>query len=291
MAVVAPRFVPDPLPPAVTRPRQQVQDVLAQSLLEMGEDGRTALAWQWALTGSRPSPVTLSLPPGRPPTREEVLAEADADPDGSAAPPGVPTDFCDQLGEARRVLLWLTGHSDEIPVDCEERGRFVGARDDYARTDEEIRSVRDLAKHGLDTRDLPDHIDPAVAGDPWRWPSAWMNAAWLRGVQDLLDWVLGDRPDSPLQRRRLRQPPLRELDFEEEAAEKVACQGRPGGIAVNPEVHPPPQYGEAICATIRWLRGESTIPPSDVDSLGPYSHSVAGPGVQASRASPSGLRK
>ena len=26
----------------------------------------------------------------------------------------------------------------------------------------------------------------------------WMNAAWLRGVHDLLDWVLGDRPAAPL---------------------------------------------------------------------------------------------
>lgn len=57
--------VPGQLAPAIIRPRDQVEAVLEQSLQEMGGEGRTALAWLWALTGSRPSPVTLSLPPGR----------------------------------------------------------------------------------------------------------------------------------------------------------------------------------------------------------------------------------
>src|SRR6266851_6384304 len=70
--------VPDQMPPAVTRPRQLVVAVLAHSLSEAGTDGRAALAWEWPLTGARPSPVTLSRPPGHPPSREEILAEADA---------------------------------------------------------------------------------------------------------------------------------------------------------------------------------------------------------------------
>ena len=127
--------VPDRLSPAITRPRHLVEAVLAQSLDEMGTEGRAALAWDWALTGTRPSPVTLSLPVGHPPSRSEILAEAGADPEGSTAPPGVPADFCDQLGEARHILTWLAGATDEIPVDDEHRGRFIGARDDYARTD------------------------------------------------------------------------------------------------------------------------------------------------------------
>ena len=105
--------VPGQLAPAIIRPRDQVEAVLEQSLQEMGGEGRTALAWQWALTRARPSPVTLSMPPGRTPSREEILAEAGAEPEGSTAPPGVPADFCDQLGEARRVLAWLSGGSDE----------------------------------------------------------------------------------------------------------------------------------------------------------------------------------
>ena len=96
--------VPAFLPPAITRPRQHVEAVLAQSLLETGDEGRAVLAWAWALTGTRPSPVTLSVAKDSPPVREEITAEASAPPGGSTAPPGVPTDFCDQLHEARHIL-------------------------------------------------------------------------------------------------------------------------------------------------------------------------------------------
>src|ERR1022692_1996479 len=122
--------VPEQMPSAIARSRQLVVAVLAQSLTEVGTDGRAALAWEWALTGTRPSPVTLSLPVGRPPSRDEIVAEATAKPEGSTAQPGVSSDYCDQLGEARRILAWLAGNSDEIPVD-DNRGRFIGARDDY----------------------------------------------------------------------------------------------------------------------------------------------------------------
>lgn len=69
-------YVPEQLSAAIARPRPHVEAVLVQSLRETGPDGRTALAWAWALTGSRPSPVALSLAPGRPPSRGEILAEA-----------------------------------------------------------------------------------------------------------------------------------------------------------------------------------------------------------------------
>ena len=84
--VVTTVYLPDQLSPAIVRPRPHVEAVLAQSLHEMGPRGRTALAWQWALTGTRPSPVTLSLAPGSPPSREEILAEAAAEAEGSTAP-------------------------------------------------------------------------------------------------------------------------------------------------------------------------------------------------------------
>ena len=138
---VATVYVPEQLSPAVVRPREHVEAVLAQSLSETGPDGRAALAWQWALTGTRPSPITLSLAPGIPPSREEILAEAAAEPEGSTASPGVPSDFCDQLRETRAVLTWLVGGTDEIPADDDNRGRLIGARGDYARTDRDIRQA------------------------------------------------------------------------------------------------------------------------------------------------------
>jgi hypothetical protein len=262
--------VPNPLPPAIARPKEHVEAVLGQSLLEMGEQGRGALAWAWALTGTRPSPVTLSAALGRPPTREEMLAEADADPEGSTAPTGVPSNFWGQLGETRRILAWLAGGSDEIPVDDDNRGRFIGARDDYARTDEEIRQIRDHARHGLDTFELPDAMDPAEARHPWRWDVGWMNAAWLRGLCDLLDWVLGDRAASPLSGRTADLLTTYDLTYEESTATDVALQGRPSGLLVDPCAYPPPQYGEAIQAAIRWLRGETTTAPVDCAGSGPY---------------------
>ena len=232
--------------------------------------GRAALAWTWALTGTRPSPVTLSAANGSPPTRDEITAEASASPESSTVPPGVPTDFCDQLREARQILRWLIGDTDEIPVDDDNRGRFIGARDDYARTDEQIHEVLDLARRGLEAFDLPDPMNPADARNPWRWDTTWMNAAWLRGVRDLLDWVLGARILSPLGQRVANLPTALDLDYEDLTANEVILQGRPGGVAVNPGTYPPPQYAEAIQAAIRWLRGETTVSPADQNGSSPY---------------------
>jgi hypothetical protein len=161
--------IPDPLPAAVARPRDHLQAVLKASLAETGSTGRAALAWTWALTGTSPSPVMLSLSLGRPPTREEIQAEATAETEDPAALSGIPTDYVDQIGEARRILIWLTGTSDDIPLDDDQRGRFIGARDDYARTDTNIRRVLDHARRSLAAFDLPEPIDLADSADPWRW--------------------------------------------------------------------------------------------------------------------------
>ncbi len=202
--------------------------------------------------------------------REEILAEADAEPQGSTAPPGVPSDFCDQLGEARRVLAWLAGECDEISVEDENCGRFIGTRDDYARTDDDIRQVRDHARRGLEACDLPDLMDPADARTPWQWDAGWMDAAWLRGVRDLLDWVLGERATSPLCSRAVSLPTVYDLTYEDGAADDVVLQGRPAGLPVAPDTYPPPQYGEGLQETIRWLRGETTTPPVDQHGCGAY---------------------
>jgi hypothetical protein len=263
--------IPEQLSSAIARPRPHVEAMLAQSLHEVGPDGRAALAWQWALTGTRPSPVTLSLAPGRPPSREEILAEADAEPEGSTAPPGVPSDFCDQLRETRAILAWLVGGTDEIPVDDDNRGRLIGARGDYARTDDDIRQVLDHALLNLKAFDLPEPMSPSDAKHPWRWDATWMNAAWLRGVRDILTWVLGEIPTSPLCQSSVGLPTAHDLTFEESAADDVVLQGRPGGHPVDPTAYPPPQYGEGIQHTISWLRGETTAPLSDDNGQGPYS--------------------
>jgi hypothetical protein len=259
---MSPDDIPDPLPDSIVRPRQQLLAVRAQSLLETGAHGRTALAWDWALTGNRPSPVTLALAPGLPPAREQILAEATAPPDSSTAPPGVPTDSCDQFAETRRVLAWLAGASDEIPVDSENRGKLIGARDDYARTDTDIRQVRDHATRRLQssgTRMADDLADP---GTRRRQEASTIDDIWLRSIRDLLDWVLGDRPDSPLCHRVVGLPAAYDLTYEEGAAEEMASRGN-GAVVHSETACSHPRHGGAIATTIRWLRGESTTSPID----------------------------
>ena len=260
--IVATIPVPDPMPPAITRPRQHVEAVLTQSLAETGEEGRAALAWQWALTGTRPSPVTLSLGLGRPPSREDIRTEADGDPESSPALPGVPTDYCDQLGEARRILRWLVGSSDEIPADCDNRGELIGARGDYVRSDDEIRHVRDSAERSLEAIGLPNPMAPDEARKAWRLNAVSMDAAWLRGVRDLLDWVLGDCASAPLSKLAIAQPTAYDLSYEDSAAGDIIMRGGPNGHRAGLARYQPPQYAEAVQASIRWLRGESTLVPS-----------------------------
>jgi hypothetical protein len=91
--------------------------VFARSLGEQGADGRTALAWRWALTGAGPSPVTLSTPTGTPPDRDRLLTEAEAPTElgGLQSDPGV------QVVHARFVLRWLAG--SWRPCRCGTPGR------------------------------------------------------------------------------------------------------------------------------------------------------------------------
>ena len=39
---------------------------------------------------------------------------------------------------------------------ADNRGRFIGARGDYARTDDEMRQVRELTRDALQDGDLPE---------------------------------------------------------------------------------------------------------------------------------------
>jgi hypothetical protein len=67
----------------------------------------------------------------------------------------VRSDFCDQIRETRAILACLASGTDELPVDDDNRGRLIGARSDYARTDDDIRQTLDHALLGLKAFDLP----------------------------------------------------------------------------------------------------------------------------------------
>jgi hypothetical protein len=270
--------IPEPLPAAIVRPRGQIAAVMAQSLREQGGAGHTADAWRWALTGHGPSPVRRTPGTGVPPAREVIAAEARHDPfddppgylrlDG---PPWV-SDHNPGRKAARRVLMWLAGIHDMIPLTDPNRGRYVGARLFFARTDAEIRRVRGYAFDRMLADPVPEHITDRQAAHPWTMDAGQMEVFYLHGVFFFLLWVTGDDPDGPLTGKPSRESPPGILDLDEELAtlNSVVMQGREYGWPAEPDLYPPPQYGEGIDAAAHWLTGEDTDPPVDHHGCGAY---------------------
>jgi hypothetical protein len=185
----------DQLPEAVTRSPVQVWSVLARSLGEQGADGRTALAWRWALTGACPSPVTLTSALDRPPVRAEILAEAEARAEltKQAIDPG------GQVMQARFVLQWLTGQIDALPL-------WNGGPNDL--------NVSDGASYPHPRAEIEEMYSRALLAEerhPWYDASApvadRMAFGWARGAVDLLAWVCGEASEGPLTGKRVSGRP------------------------------------------------------------------------------------
>ncbi len=275
--------IPGPLPATVTRPRPLIEAVMAQSLREQGPASRAAAAWRWVLTGRGPAPISQTPGTGRPPDPADITVEARSNtPEDCEWPPWRFDPDLDQR-QARRVLRWLTGAADAIPLTDPSRGRYVGARLHFARTDEEIRRVRNWAQHGLRQHgDLPAHIPAGKAERPWQWPSSWMNAAWLRGTIAYLDWILGDRRDTPLTFKLIpiappglfRTPacPPNADDITQELMflGAIISQGHEHQSPAEPDRCPPPQWGEAVEQAHNWVTGEDSKPPADHHGCGDY---------------------
>ncbi len=294
--------VPGTLPVTVTRRRPLIVAVMGQSLAELGPGSRTASAWQWVLTGQGPAPVSRRPGTGSPPAAAEIAAEARDGADSALPECGWPPwryahDPDPDRQQARRVLRWLTGAADAIPISDPGRGRYVGARFHFARGDDDIRRVRDRALHGLaEHGDLPEEMPSSRAERPWQWPASWMNAAWLRGTIAYIDWILGDSPVSPLSGQHLPLDPIATLahpeppyahadlvsmrgvgcgvaNIEEEMMtylDAVLMQGHEGQPEAEPGRYPPPQWGEGVLQTHDWVTGEDGRPPADHHGCGAY---------------------
>lgn len=294
--------VPGTLPSTVIRSRRLVAAIMAASLREQGPGSRTASAWRWLLTGQGSSPVSSAPGAGNPPGLDEITAEArygvDTVPRECGWPPWrYRRDFHPDRQQARRVLRWLTGAADAIPLLDAGRGRYVGARFHFARTDEELRRVRGWALHGLvEHGDLPEHMPAWRAERPWQWPAPWMNAAWLRGTIAYFDWILGDNHVSPLSRKHIPLDPIVTLahpepprahedwvamrgvgvgiaNIEEELMiylDAVIMQGCESQPPAEPKRYPPPQWGEGVQQAHEWATGEDSRPPADHHGCGDY---------------------
>jgi hypothetical protein len=101
--------IPQTLPPAITVSRELAEFSLAEDLATYGADGPAALAWQWALTGQGPTPVSLRDWHQGPPDHDTLLDESRW-PYGDGWRGFVARA---EIDKARFLLWWLTASPDE----------------------------------------------------------------------------------------------------------------------------------------------------------------------------------
>jgi hypothetical protein len=108
--------VPDPLPPAITPPREAIEFAVSQHLEEFGESSLVAHTWRWVLHGGGPSPIShmnwSEFDGNGPPSRPTLAAESTADQSALLAH-ATRAD----LNKARFICWWCTANpEDEIPT-------------------------------------------------------------------------------------------------------------------------------------------------------------------------------
>jgi hypothetical protein len=108
--------VPDPLPPAITLPREVIEFAVSQHLEEFGESGLVACTWRWVLHGGGPGPIShmdwSQFDGDGPPSRPTLAAESTAD-----QPTLLARASWTELYRARFICWWCTAKpEDEIPI-------------------------------------------------------------------------------------------------------------------------------------------------------------------------------
>jgi len=235
------------LPEAVSHPPATLWSVFARSLGEQGASGRTALAWRWALTGLCAAPVTLAQAPGQPPSRRELLIEADA----PADPAGAERERGSQVIQARFVLHWLASDLDELPL---WNGGYADLHhSDGASFAHSLATINDLQSWAMlaQVHNLWAH----APGDA----RTGMASAWAYGVVQLVDWVCGVTSDGPVTGMPGlgRRPSLYQVSLDIQHAMVARQHAR--------EIKDPDLAArmEAIMETFAWLSGWSLVPPVD----------------------------
>jgi hypothetical protein len=250
---------------AIVRPLRHVRAVRERHALRFTDPAeaaasRSVRAWAWALGETTTAPVTerqTAVPPSRSEIEGEIAAADEARERG---------DRKNRADAAAKILHWLIGDDDRIPVRGNDLGVLVGGFGDVVRSPEQIASVLALAASGRQRAETRDR--DVNAGPDDRRPAR-QDADYLHGVMATLGWVLGKRARAPISPGRDREPTTRNLKLERVNAEDVIEQGRRPSRG---DRVPPPLYGEGVKFSITWLLGGSTVQPVDQAGHGPYSH-------------------
>jgi hypothetical protein len=72
--------------------------------------------------------------------------------------------------------------------------------------------------------------------------------------------------------RGIGLPTAYDLTYEDSAARDVAAQRHMDGLRRHLAARPVPQYGDAIQATVYWLRGEAAVPSAGRRGRSPVWH-------------------
>jgi len=108
--------VPDPLPPAITLPREVIEFAISQLLSEFGESSLVARTWNWILHGGGPGPIShmdwSAFDGDGPPSEPTLAAESTAD-----QLPLVTRASWAEINKARFICWWcIANPRDEIPI-------------------------------------------------------------------------------------------------------------------------------------------------------------------------------
>jgi hypothetical protein len=108
--------IPDPLPPAITLPREVIEYGIEKDLEHFGADSLVARTWRWALHGPGQAPISHTdwspFDGDGPPSAATLAAESTA----SEPPLHRPTPW-PELNQARFICWWCTADpEDQVPL-------------------------------------------------------------------------------------------------------------------------------------------------------------------------------
>lgn len=246
----------DTVPPpgtAIIRPLRHVRAVRERYLQRFSDaaeaaGSRSARAWSWALGETALTPVT-DRRTATPPSRADIEAEIQA-----ADERRLRGDRQDRADAAAGILRWLIGEDDHVPVRCDNPGELVGGFGDVVRSREEIGGIITTAAKAR-RRATAGSLDSGAAPDHRR--QTMQDADYFEGVATTLSWVVGERAEAPITRRK-SELTTRDIKAERLHAQDIIDRAAFPSLANRA---PSPWYGEGVKSTITWLLGDSTTSP------------------------------